>query len=59
MSEQNSSYLILTFLIVTLCGCTFQMENMMEKENTSVYERGEISSDQYGTNQQVIKTINP
>ena len=59
MTTQNSSCLILIVLAATLSGCTFQMENMMEKENTSAYERGEISSDQYGTNQQVIKNINP
>lgn len=50
---------ILLVLFMTLSGCTSQIENAMEKENTQAYERGEISSAQYGENHRIIKTINP
>ena len=54
-----TKYLVIICLFVPLSGCTFQIENMLEKENTDAYERGEFSSQQYSENQQSIRTINP
>ncbi len=58
-TSHTTKYPILFCLLASLAGCTAQIENAMERENTRSYERGEISSEQYGINQSAIKTLQP